>query len=230
VALGRAIVRRPKLFLLDEPLSSLDGPLRVQMRGEIVRLQRQLGVTMILVTHDQHDAMSVGHRIAVVRAGELQQVARPQELYYSPANRFVAGFIGFPPMQFIPGYIRERSGTLTFQAKGDGEKLISLLIDKAQLSKMQKYSEREVVLGIRPEHLSIPAGASSSRPIIRAVVEWAEYLGAETILHLRSGALPLQMRLHNASQTGFVPGNTLEIAADMSQACYFDAEKGFALT
>lgn len=229
VALGRAIVRRPRLFLLDEPLSSLDAPLRVQMRAEIVRLQRKLGVTMILVTHDQTDAMSVGQRIAVMRSGELQQVARPQEIYRSPVNRFVAGFIGFPSMQFLPGTVRQAQERLCFELKTPDGATLSLPINRAHSVTLQKRAGRETILGLRPEHFSIVHSPETAPATLTAVVEWSEYLGAETILHLKVGEWPTRLRLMNAQEAGFVAGDRLDLAVDMAQACYFDPENGLAV-
>jgi multiple sugar transport system ATP-binding protein len=229
VALGRAIVRRPRLFLLDEPLSSLDAPLRVQMRAEIVQLQRKLGVTMILVTHDQTDAMSVGQRIAVMRAGELQQVARPQEIYRTPVNRFVAGFIGFPAMQFLPGTITQAQEKLWFEMKTPEGRTLSLPIEQARLASFQKRVNQETILGLRPEHLSIIRSPETAPATLAAVVEWSEYLGAETILHLRIGEWPTRLRLLNSQAVALTPGDRLEIAVDMAQASYFDPENGSAL-
>ncbi|MDB6032975.1 MAG: transporter ATP-binding protein [Verrucomicrobiales bacterium] len=229
VALGRAIVRRPRLFLLDEPLSSLDAPLRVQMRAEIVQLQRNLGVTMILVTHDQTDAMSVGQRIAVMRAGELQQVARPREIYRTPVNRFVAGFIGFPAMQFLPGIIKQAREKLWFEMKTSEGKTLSLPIEQARSASFQKRVNQETILGLRPEHLSIVRSPETAPATLAAVVEWCEYLGAETILHVKIGEWPARLRLLNSQAVAFTPGDRLEIAVDMAEASYFDPENGSAL-
>src|SRR6201993_1034191 len=151
VAMGRAIVRQPRAFLMDEPLSNLDAKLRVQMRAEIAKLQRSLGVTTIYVTHDQTEAMTLGSRVAVLRHGVLQQVAAPQELYSRPANLFVAGFIGSPAMNLIEASLKPGDG---------GPEVVfgphRLQVPAAVLREhpaLDRYLGRKVVLGIRPEHL-----------------------------------------------------------------------------
>lgn len=226
VALGRAIVRRPRLFLLDEPLSSLDAPLRVQMRGEIVRLQRQLGITMILVTHDQNDAMSMGDRIAVLKSGELQQVATPQDLYCKPANRFVASFIGIPPMQFIPGVVRRREAGLWFEPRTKGQ-VSGAPVDKSHFPLLDSQIDREILLGLRPEHFS--ASNSTNQPAGNwlATVEWTEFLGAETILHVNLEEILLRLRQPQVIR--LKRGEKLGIVPNMSQATYFEPETGQAL-
>jgi multiple sugar transport system ATP-binding protein len=162
VAMGRAIVRRPSVFLMDEPLSNLDAKLRVQMRAEILALQRQLGVTTIYVTHDQVEAMTMGDRVAVLRGGKLQQVAPPQELYRQPANLFVAGFIGSPAMNLVEGSLR--NGVVEIGRAGG----------------------RPVAVGIRPEHLRL------DRDGLRATVAHVEDLGAELIVHAEVDAAPVR--------------------------------------
>jgi multiple sugar transport system ATP-binding protein len=162
VAMGRAIVRRPAVFLMDEPLSNLDAKLRVQMRSEIRALQRRLGVTTIYVTHDQVEAMTMGDRVAVLRGGKLQQVATPHELYRQPANLFVAGFIGSPAMNLVEGSLQN------------------------SVVKIGRGAGRRVAVGIRPEHLMLdPDG-------LRASVTHVEDLGAELIVHAEVDAAPVR--------------------------------------
>jgi multiple sugar transport system ATP-binding protein len=183
VAMGRAIVRQPQAFLMDEPLSNLDAKLRVQMRAEISRLQRDIGVTTLYVTHDQVEAMTMGDRVAVMRKGELQQVASPQELYDTPVNLFVAGFIGSPAMNLIEATLERKNGGLAAKA---GSQTIALgeqcLSDRPGL---KAYEGKQVVLGIRPEHLE-DAGLASDVPSDRRLkgqVELREALGSEIMVH-----------------------------------------------
>ena len=184
VAVGRAIVREPKVFLFDEPLSNLDAQLRVQMRTEIGALHARLGATMIYVTHDQVEAMTLGSRIAVMLDGTVQQVARPLALFNEPANMFVAGFIGSPPMNFVPGAIR-RDGGLSF-VSADGA--VACHAPPA----LHAYAGRAVVLGVRPEHLR-PATPQESR--FEAALTRIEPLGSELILYLDAGVNELVCRL-----------------------------------
>ena len=175
VALGRAIVREPLAFLFDEPLSNLDAQLRVETRVELARLHRQLGATMVYVTHDQSEALTLGDRIAVLRDGALQQVATPMELYARPANRFVAGFIGSPPMNFLQGVLHREEGSgaadggFTFTGSG-----ITLGV------RCESPSASRVVLGVRPQHLEVVADGEGT---IRAEVAVVEPMGNEQIVY-----------------------------------------------
>jgi multiple sugar transport system ATP-binding protein len=198
VAMGRAIVRQPRAFLMDEPLSNLDAKLRVQMRAEIARLQRSLGVTTIYVTHDQTEAMTLGSRVAVLRHGVLQQVASPQELYRRPANLFVAGFIGSPAMNLIEATLERGggdSGTGGPQVVFGSHRLRVPDGVIRQHPVLEKYLGRKVVTGIRPEHLEdaalVPGAAPES--VIEVSVELREELGAEVNAHCTVGVLPLQV-------------------------------------
>jgi multiple sugar transport system ATP-binding protein len=198
VAMGRAIVRQPRAFLMDEPLSNLDAKLRVQMRAEIARLQRALGVTTIYVTHDQTEAMTLGSRVAVLRHGVLQQVAAPQELYRRPANLFVAGFIGSPAMNLV-------EATLERGADGSGPGGPEVVFGAHRLrvppgvirqhGALEKYLGRTVVVGIRPENLEdaalVPGAAPES--VLEVSVELREELGAEVNAHCTVGVPPLQV-------------------------------------
>jgi multiple sugar transport system ATP-binding protein len=198
VAMGRAIVRQPRAFLMDEPLSNLDAKLRVQMRAEIARLQRSLGVTTIYVTHDQTEAMTLGSRVAVLRHGVLQQVAAPQELYRRPANLFVAGFIGSPAMNLV-------EATLERGADGSGPGGPEVVFGAHRLrvppgvirqhGALEKYLGRTVVVGIRPENLEdaalVPGAAPES--VLEVSVELREELGAEVNAHCTVGVPPLQV-------------------------------------
>jgi multiple sugar transport system ATP-binding protein len=189
VAMGRAIVREPAAFLMDEPLSNLDAKLRVQMRAEIASVQQDLGTTTIYVTHDQVEAMTMGDRVAVMRKGELQQVASPQELYDHPVNLFVGGFIGSPAMNLVQARI-VRDGDATLADLGDGQ---ALELDPelvARRSALAGYDGREVILGMRPEHLedAAVAGDAPPRRRLRGTVTLREALGSEIMMHLTVGA------------------------------------------
>jgi multiple sugar transport system ATP-binding protein len=170
VAMGRAIVREPQVFCMDEPLSNLDAKLRVQTRTEIAALQRRLGTTTVYVTHDQVEAMTMGDRVAVLRFGKLQQFASPADLYDKPANAFVAGFIGSPAMNLLTGRIVT-----------DGVKIgedSTLPLERDQLSALHNAGLEEVTVGIRPEHLEVSTGGG-----IDVVVDLVEDLGSETYLY-----------------------------------------------
>jgi multiple sugar transport system ATP-binding protein len=161
VALGRAIVRRPRLFLFDEPLESLDAGLRGQLRQEIRRLHQRLRITAVYVTHDQTEAMSLGERIAVLRAGRLEQAADPQTLYAQPVNRFVAAAIGAPPMSFVAGRIEGCDAGLAFVAT-TGDAQLQWPIPESRAAELQVYLGKPILLGIRPEHLALEANAGTA--------------------------------------------------------------------
>ena len=171
VALGRAMARNPQVFLMDEPLSNLDAKLRAETRSQIVKLQRQLGTTTIYVTHDQTEAMTMGDRIAVMNAGQIQQLASPLELYHRPANRFVAEFIGSPPMNFLP--VQFKAPLLLTHAQ------FRLTLPEAWEAVLRPYDGQELLLGIRPEHLSVGMPAPKN---LAVQVELVEALGSETFL------------------------------------------------
>ena len=174
VALGRAIARNPQVFLMDEPLSNLDAKLRTQTRAEIVKLQHQLGITTIYVTHDQTEAMTMGDRVAVINQGQIMQVASPLEIYNRPANLFVAEFIGSPPMNFIK--VKFQSPRLI--TKGD----FRLTLSEDWGNALRKYNGRTLILGVRPEHWNISLPATKNLP---AQVEWSENLGNDSYLAVK---------------------------------------------
>ncbi len=183
VAMGRALVREPVAFLLDEPLSNLDARLRVQMRAEIARLHKQLGTTMIYVTHDQTEAMTLGDRVAVMNQGVVQQIATPQLLYQQPANLFVASFIGSPGMNFIPAHIQQNRLRLPFGELELPEHLGHQLSDKSN----------EVIVGIRPEHLQLRNAENNTQSglTFTANVELAEWLGSELNVYFDMDCPPI---------------------------------------
>jgi ABC-type sugar transport system ATPase subunit len=183
VAMGRAMVREPMVFLFDEPLSNLDAGLRAQMRIEIGGLQRRLGTTTVYVTHDQVEAMTLGDRIVVLADGRIQQIGRPIDLYLAPVNRFVAGFIGTPSMNFVDGRIEADDGGLVFTAEGARVKLTGKVTAGAK-------SSEPITLGIRPEDLSVdltPGGSAAAGNALLGKIVLVERLGGTSHLHLEVG-------------------------------------------
>jgi multiple sugar transport system ATP-binding protein len=185
VAMGRAIVRNPQVFLMDEPLSNLDAKLRVQMRADIAKLQREIGTTTIYVTHDQVEAMTMGDRVAVMNFGELQQVDAPQRLYDEPANLFVAGFIGTPPMNLLEATIHARNGGFSFQLGGHELALTDAAL--AHYPGTRRYDGQAVVVGIRPGILH-PVRDRPDLPAVEAQLELVEALGSESMAYFRIDA------------------------------------------
>ncbi|MBM4331667.1 MAG: sn-glycerol-3-phosphate ABC transporter ATP-binding protein UgpC [Deltaproteobacteria bacterium] len=188
VAVGRAIVRKPKVFLFDEPLSNLDAKLRVQMRVELKKLHDRLQTTIIYVTHDQVEAMTMGDCIVVMKDGLKQQVGAPLELYFRPANKFVAGFIGSPAMNFMEGELLSEQGGLFLQTMG-----FKLKIPADKAAKLKSYPEKRVIFGIRPEDLP-EAPASIPNETIEVMVEVLEPLGSEVYLDVKVGETSLIAR------------------------------------
>jgi len=182
VALGRAIVRHPRVFLFDEPLSNLDAKLRVQMRVELKKLHQRLGTTAVYVTHDQVEAMTLGDRVVVMRDGLVQQVGEPLDLYNSPANRFVAGFIGSPAMNFATVKMTDGDGRLT--AKNAG---LELEVPQSHIERLKSHIGREVTIGIRPENLHVATDSDPAGFTFPSKVEVVEQLGSEILLDVRVG-------------------------------------------
>jgi multiple sugar transport system ATP-binding protein len=182
VALGRAIVRHPRVFLFDEPLSNLDAKLRVQMRVELKKLHQRLGTTAIYVTHDQVEAMTLGDRVVVMRDGVVQQVGEPLELYNNPANRFVAGFIGSPAMNFAAVTVTESDGSLIAENSG-----MRIKMPDETARRLHGHIGRTVLLGVRPEDLSVVGAADPDQPSFDAVIEVIEQLGSEILLDMKVG-------------------------------------------
>jgi multiple sugar transport system ATP-binding protein len=221
VALGRAIVREPKVFLMDEPLSNLDAKLRVQMRTEISKLHNRLQTTFVYVTHDQTEAMTMGTRIVVMKDGLIQQVDTPQKIYDHPANIFVAGFIGSPQMNFIDAKVEEKAGKVSLIF---GEDTVVVPEDKASILKKEGYVGKDVVMGIRPENLDDSDDFISrhSESVIEATVEVTELMGAETYLYLSKGKANIVARVDGSSKAK--PGDVLRVALDASKLHVFDKE------
>jgi multiple sugar transport system ATP-binding protein len=206
VAMGRAIVREPQLFLMDEPLSNLDAKLRVQMRAEITKLQRDLGVTTLYVTHDQVEALTMGSQIAVMRKGVLQQYGPPQELYDRPANLFVATFIGSPSMNLFRARLEQDGDGITL-AIGGGKQTLSLpgrALDNGH--RLAEYRGRDVAVGLRPEHLTEATHTDERSPRLHGEVMLVEALGSERLVHLELEAEPV------------LTESVLEVAKDIDAA------------
>ena len=221
VAMGRAIVRNPKVFLMDEPLSNLDAKLRVQMRIEISKIHQRLGATIIYVTHDQTEAMTLGTRIVVMKDGVVQQVDTPQHLYEQPGNLFVAGFMGSPQMNFLDAQIAEKGGDLIAKV---GEYDVVIPAAKAKVLKDGGYVGKTVVLGIRPEDIhdsQMFIEASPSVPMTSTVKVY-ELLGAEVFLYFDVNGTQVTARVD--PRTNSKTGDTIKFAFDMEKSHFFDKE------
>ena len=243
VAMGRAIVRHPKAFLMDEPLSNLDAKLRVQMRGEIARLQRRLGATTVYVTHDQTEAMTLGDRVVVMHGGVAQQIGTPEELYERPANLFVAGFIGSPAMNFFSATLTAMGLRLPF-----GEVTLETEVPDAL---EQHAKPANVIVGVRPEHLTDAALIDAYQRIgaltFEVKVDLVESLGADKYVYFTTAGgvvhsaqldeLAAESEAHEGQFVARVPaesraaiGQSIELALDTTKIAVFDAESGINLT
>ena len=258
VAMGRAIVRKPQVYLMDEPLSNLDAKLRVQMRAEIARIQREMSVTTIYVTHDQVEAMTMGDRVAVMRRGELQQMAEPQTLYDSPKNLFVASFIGSPSMNIFEGTVERRNGGLAVRL-GDQELDVPGDVTGRHQA-LGGYVGRSLAVGIRPEHLEDATIARNGGGRLRGHVLLTEALGSEILAHVEVQAKPVVTEdvvegiavqeeqevaadllgdSTNGAKATLVgrldpasrvrPDDNLELAVNTEKLQFFDLETGFAI-
>ncbi|WOO43374.1 sn-glycerol-3-phosphate ABC transporter ATP-binding protein UgpC [Rubellicoccus peritrichatus] len=222
VAVGRAIVRKPKVFLFDEPLSNLDAKMRVQMRTEISKLHARLNATMIYVTHDQVEAMTMGDRICVMKDGNIMQVDEPLGLYNTPKNMFVAGFIGSPPMNFFHGRLEADGNALKFIEDNDGKPGFTVKLDD-RLSRLgQSYAGKEIVFGVRPEDIADALSVSNPNPdsTISAKVEVSEPMGSETYIYLDTGGHSFTARVH--SDHKFDIDESLKVCFDLEKAHLFD--------
>jgi len=218
VAVGRAIVRDPEVFLFDEPLSNLDAKLRVNMRAELIKLHERLDATMIYVTHDQVEAMTMGDRIVVMRNGFIQQVGSPMEVYNQPQNQFVAGFIGSPPMNFLEGVLVQDNGAIQVDVKGS-----RLTVPADRAKEVEGYVNQPVIFGIRPEDV-VPAGSVDglfSEPL-SATVEVLEPLGAEIILEMSCKGENFTARMEPTLQARM--HDEIEVSFNMERAHLFDAK------
>ncbi len=227
VALGRAIVRDPKVFLLDEPLSNLDAKLRAQMRTEISKLHKRLATTFIYVTHDQTEAMTMGTRIVIMKDGFIQQVDTPQHLYDLPCNEFVAGFIGSPQMNFADGRITQRGADYYLEF---GQYSVRLPESKNLDYQLEDYVDTDVTFGIRPEHISDDPEFIATHPegVLEANVEVTELMGAEIYLYVSVDGIPFTARVAPTSQAQ--PGDMIQIAIDVEKIHLFDKETEQTIT
>ncbi len=217
VALGRAIVRKPSVFLMDEPLSNLDAKLRVQMRAELKKLHSKLKTTIVYVTHDQVEAMTLGDRIAVILNGELQQADKPLSIYTKPANRFVAGFIGSPPMNFVMGKVTKEPDRIRLVCDG-----FKLDIPRDFETYVGSYIGQDVVCGIRPEDLIAEKNASwvEEKSLIQAKVEFRELMGSDINFFVRSGKEALVAR--GEPQDDAMPGSSYNVVVNVRKMHLFD--------
>ncbi|UCF64240.1 MAG: sn-glycerol-3-phosphate ABC transporter ATP-binding protein UgpC [bacterium] len=216
VALGRAIVRKPKVFLFDEPLSNLDAKLRVQMRIEINKLHHKLQTTMIYVTHDQIEAMTMGDKIVILKDGVIQQVDSPLNLYNEPINLFVAGFIGSPAMNFFLGRV-EQNGELNFHSK-----LFNLNLPESLGQKLKDFRDKEVIMGVRPEHIhdiSLSSGKSISKPQ-KIKVDVVEPIGNEIFVYFSDPENNYCLRM--APDILHQAGENIDVAVDLNRVYFFD--------
>jgi multiple sugar transport system ATP-binding protein len=223
VALGRAMARNPQVFLMDEPLSNLDAKLRAETRAQIVQLQRQLGITTIYVTHDQTEAMTMGDRIAVMNAGQIQQLATPLELYHHPANRFVAEFIGSPPMNFLPVQVKAPL-LITWES-------FRLTLPSQWEKPLTPYDGQSLTLGVRPEHLHVGLPAPKN---LQGTVERVEALGCETHLTVRlaqqtAGQPPILLQARVEPDRPVNLGDDLWFAIDPEHIHLFDPDTGLSI-
>lgn len=224
VAVGRAIVRDPKVFLFDEPLSNLDAKMRVSMRTEISRLHNQLDATMIYVTHDQVEAMTMGDRICVMKDGVIMQVDEPLTLYNEPENMFVAGFIGSPPMNFMRGRLESDGNRVLFVESNEKGKPIRFYLSAALAAKGKAWLGKDVVFGIRPEEIGdarVDREGDYSDPV-EALVDVSEPMGSETFLYLDTGASRFIAKVRSFDR--YASGETVKLTFNLERAHLFDPE------
>jgi multiple sugar transport system ATP-binding protein len=228
VAIGRAIVRDPKVFLFDEPLSNLDAKLRVQMRVELQKLHKKLQVTIVYVTHDQTEAMTLGDRIVVLKDGNIMQIGSPMELYNSPDNMFVAGFIGSPPMNFIHGKIEDSGGELVFH---DDRGVMDMSLEPVQNRALGDYAGKKVVFGIRPECIhhqqpkeDQPPKEASRYARVKTVITAIEQMGSEMLAYAMIDDVQIIARFSSDSQVSV--DQPADIWFDLQKVYFFDPESG----
>lgn len=219
VAVGRAIVRKPKVFLFDEPLSNLDAKLRVQMRAELSKLHTRLQATMIYVTHDQVEAMTMGEKIVVMKDGYVQQIADPKSLYDKPVNKFVAGFMGSPSMNFMEGKLEEKKGGLFFN-----EDNFEVRVPDQMAALLKSYVGQEMIMGLRPEdiHDKVYAAKALTDNTIKATVEVVEHLGAESYVYLTTSKTSFIAKM--GSDANVEVNQEVELVFDMNKSHFFDVK------
>ncbi len=219
VALGRAIVRKPQVFLFDEPLSNLDAKLRIEMRAELKRLHRKIQTTTVYVTHDQEEAMTLGDRVVVMKDGDIQQIGTPHEVYHQPVNRFVAGFFGTPPMNFIEGRVVCEDAQSFFE---DG--MHRFAISESQRSTLTSRMNRDVVMGVRPDALSLSRDGRASEGKVPAKIEVIEPLGDRMDVHVMLGN---QKRLvcRTESRSDLREGQDVSVEVRMDRVLFFENDE-----
>jgi multiple sugar transport system ATP-binding protein len=222
VALGRAIVRKPQIFLFDEPLSNLDAQLRVDMRSELKKLHQRLQATIVYVTHDQTEAMTMGDRIVIMKDGVIHQVGAPMDVYTRPVNRFVAGFIGSPSMNFVECTVESRDGRLFFVNPG-----LRIAVPPAKAAALAAYAGRPMTLGIRPEDLHQATVDSAADTVLDATVDVVEPLGHEKLLDMSAGPARLIARVRPDMELR--PGQRIRLALNVARLHAFDAASGRAI-
>ena len=223
VAMGRAIVRNPKVFLMDEPLSNLDAKLRVQMRSEIASLHNRLKATIIYVTHDQTEAMTLGTRIVVLKDGVIMQVDSPQKLYNEPNNLFVAGFIGSPQMNFIDALVKVEGEKVTLNFDNT-----SIVLPAEKAAKVKAYDGKTVVMGIRPENVTEEVVAGHEEATFETDVTGYELLGSEVLLYVTAGGAAVTAKVD--SRTPARLGDHIKLAIDVDKIHCFDKETELTIT
>ncbi len=220
VAMGRAIVRNPRVFLFDEPLSNLDAKLRVQMRTEIKKVHQTVKTTTVYVTHDQVEAMTLADRVVVMNQGRIEQVGPPQELYHNPLTRFVAGFIGSPSMNFLPVHVFDDGGLKVKLATG-----ATLAIPPQRFNRYAACKGRDMILGLRPEHITEQRDLEKTGVVpLSALVDVTEPMGMETMVHFFVNGEPVTARIDPSVHAA--PGETLPLAADMNQMHLIETDSG----
>jgi multiple sugar transport system ATP-binding protein len=225
VAMGRALARDPSLFLFDEPLSNLDAKLRVEMRTEIKQLHQRMGTTIVYVTHDQIEAMTLGDRIAVMKDGEVQQFGAPREIYDNPTNMFVAGFMGSPSMNFIPSKVVSENGSIGVRVEaGAGDFVLPV---NGAGERLQSWVDREIMLGLRPEMITQRVEEkmnSDTTRVASCAVDVVEPTGPDTLVFVRMNDRKVVCRVE--PESAVEAGNNMELMFDVSKAVFFDPESG----
>ena len=220
VALGRAVVRQPKVFLLDEPLATLDHPTRLAGRAELIQLHQRLQATTILVTRDPVDALTLGSRVAVLRDGAIGQAGAPLKLYQEPDDLFTAGFLGRPPINLVPGKLAEKNDRLVFKEAGGG--VVEVRFKEGERTALKSHVGKDVILGVRPEDIALVAEADKgAEGVTQALVDYVEAMGAETILHLQTGQQALVARVRAAVDARDA-GRRARFQIDAARAHVFD--------
>ncbi|MFT6926807.1 MAG: multiple sugar transport system ATP-binding protein [Psychromonas sp.] len=220
VAMGRALARDPSIFLFDEPLSNLDAKLRVEMRSEIKELHQRVGTTIVYVTHDQIEAMTLGDVIAVMKEGEIQQMGSPQEIYDNPRNQFIAGFMGSPSMNFIPCQIEKVDGVMQISLESGGVK--QQLPIKQTIAGLESYAGQTVIFGIRPEQITQQGEEKVDSAMLNCSVEIIEPTGPDTLITVRINGIKTVCRIHPTSECKL--DVLMPLLLDMSKVVFFDAQ------